>query len=143
MRKEASRSPLALMELTIMISVFAVAAVLCVRAFIQADTFSRHLYHRDQAVNRCQTVAETVKAAKGDLSYAAEALAGEALENRLVLYYNGEWEQVTAGEAVYTLCLERKETDGYVATAEVYVTEKQDLLFSLPVCWQEGAYERE
>lgn len=135
---QKSKSPLALMEQAVMILVFAVAATLCVQAFVKADTLSKGLYDRDRAVNVSQTVAESVKAKHGDLQAVADMYLGKAGNGELLLYYNETWENESEA-AAYELRLVCGESDGYVTSAEIQVTKAKDgeLLFSLPVSWQE------
>lgn len=143
MNEEKSKSTLALMEQAIMILVFAVAATLCVQAFVRANLYSEELYRRDRAVNLCQTAAETVKAKRGELTSAAILLDGEVSDGKLYLFYNKEWKTVGAGEAAYVLCMEETGRSDSVVTARVCVTEKKssEELFALPVSWQEVANE--
>lgn len=142
MIEQKSKSPLALMEQAIMILVFAFAAALCMQAFVKADSMSKKLAERDRAVNICQTVAETVKAQNGNLERAAELLGGSAA-GELLLYYNGEWNVVKETEAVYALRLVCKECTPYLTQSEITVTvvENGEVLFGLPVSWQEVSHE--
>lgn len=143
MKNEKSKSTLALMEQAIMILVFAVAATLCVQAFVRSDTYSKELDRRDRAVNLCQTVAETVKAKQGDVETVAARLKATVSDGKMFLYYNKKWEPVPEQEATYMLCLEETGRNGYVTVAQVRVTVKKsdEEVFSLPVSWQEVAYE--
>ena len=90
MKNEKSKSTLALMEQAVMILVFAVAATLCVQAFVRADAYSKELERRDRAVNLCQTVAETVKAKKGDMEATAAQSEATVSGGMMFLYYNKE-----------------------------------------------------
>ena len=72
-----SRAPLALMEQTVMVLVFALAAALCLRAFVLADGISRQVEATDHAVLWAESAADTLKARKGDLAQAAAELGGK------------------------------------------------------------------
>lgn len=63
-----SRAPLALMEQTVMVLIFALAAALCLRAFALADGISRRVEATDRAVLWAESAADTLKAREGDLS---------------------------------------------------------------------------
>ena len=143
MKNEKSKSTLALMEQAVMILVFAVAATLCVQAFVRAELYSDELYRRDRAVNLCQTVAETIKAKQGDRKAAAAVLDATETDRGLLLHYNKEWETVPESDAAYVLCLEETDRDGYMTVAQVRVTliKSGEEVFALPVSWQEVAYE--
>lgn len=60
-----NRASLVLMELLVMILVFALAAALCLQAFVGADTISRTTELQDEAVLLAQNTAESLKATKG------------------------------------------------------------------------------
>ena len=144
MRDGKSKSPLALMEQAIMILVFAVAAGLCVSAFVWADIASTEMCRKEWAVNLCQTVAETVKAKQGDFEATAACLDGEETGTEVKLYYDKEQRKTeTESEAAYVIRLCREAADVYVTTAEVRMedTESGGMLFRLPVSWQEVADE--
>ena len=56
-----SKAPLSLMEQMVMLLVFALAAALCLQAFVKSDQISRQSEARDQAVVRCQELAEIIQ----------------------------------------------------------------------------------
>ena len=56
-----NKAPLALMELTIMLAVFALAAALCLQAFSTAERISRESETLDRAVLLAQNAAEELK----------------------------------------------------------------------------------
>lgn len=143
MKHERSKSPLVLMEQAIMILVFSVAATLCIQAFVGADRTSREMYRRDRAADCCQTMAETLKAMKGDYIVTAELLDGEFRDDRLIVSYDKDWQITEFATAEYILCVEEVTEGEYVTTAKVSVKEKNEgrEIFSLPVSWQEVAHE--
>lgn len=73
-----SKTPLALIELVIMILIFSLTAALCLRAFVWSDQISSQSAVRDQAVIQVQTAAETIKACSGNLDDAAAILGAQA-----------------------------------------------------------------
>ena len=141
-----NRSPLVLMEQVVMVLVFALAAALCLQVFALADKTSRHSEEVDRAVQACQSAAEALKAAGGDVAHAQQAAAarmGGAVEDGLwYVLYNEEWKPVGGvDEAAYALYVRgaAEQTDG-LAKADVRM-EACDAdggeLFSLTVAWQE------
>lgn len=135
--EQKSKSTLALMEQAIMVLVFAFAAALCVTIFVKAQKLSQELADRDMAVNRCQTVAETVKATGGNMEKAAKMLGGTVSNDTILLYYRKDWAIVTESEAVYRLTLQCTEREGYLVKGEVtVVTTDGEEVFRLPVNWQ-------
>ena len=57
-----SKAPLVMMEQMVMILVFALAAALCLQAFVLSDSISQENQRRDQAALLCQNLAEECKA---------------------------------------------------------------------------------
>ena len=149
-----SRVPLALMEQMVMLLVFALAAALCLRAFVASDGLSRDSEDRDRAAILCQNAAEAVRRSKGDLERTAELLGlsfwPEGDVEFLSLGYDRDWNsfgvvreigkdvlrtvRVTPVDSgVDGLGRARVEafawTDGNAA--------ENRLLYKLEVCWQE------
>ena len=122
-----SRAPLVLMELVVMVLVFALASALCLHAFV----LSRQLAHRsllaDEALLLAQNAAETLKLAGGDLQTAAAQLGGQAQAGLWTLEQGAlllEVRPVTVNLAG-------------LGRAEVRVLRGNDPLVTLPVAWQE------
>ena len=134
-----SRAPLALMEQTVMVLIFALAAALCLRAFALADGISRQVEATDRAVLWAESAADTLKAREGDLSRAAAELGGEVDGQRWTILLDENWQE-TAGESAYTLTVQPVESNQpLLGRAQIDVAEKNgDSLFSLEVCWQEA-----
>ena len=61
MRYERSKAPLALMEQIIMILVFALAAAVCLQAFVYSNSLSVKGEQENNAVSHAQEVAEYCK----------------------------------------------------------------------------------
>ena len=113
-----SKAPLLLMEQMVMLLVFALAAALCLQAFVKSDGLSGNSEARDRAAVLCQTAAETVRHYGGDaqnaLSRAAEDL-GAAYSEEFVTFsldYDENWTPIPAGDCgmerpapYYRLCV--------------------------------------
>lgn len=121
-----NKAPLALLEQILMLLIFALAAVICLRVFLWSDDTSRHSAHRDEALIHAQTVAETVKAHGGDFAAAAAALHGTVENGALVI--DGE---------DYTLRAEKEAPAPYLGRAEIAVEAGGEVLFTFPIAWQE------
>lgn len=133
-----SKAPLALMEQAVMVLVFALAAALCLRAFVWSDARSRQNEARDQAVLQAQSAAETLKAFRGDFDRAADLLGGDWDGSVWTLSYDEGWQAVPVGSS-YLLQV-RPEDSGLssLGRARVEVSSHTgQTLFSLYVCWQE------
>lgn len=65
-----NRGSLMLMEMLLMLLVFAMAAALCLQVFVKADDISRRVNERDRGVFLAQSAAEILKDNVGDLNMA-------------------------------------------------------------------------
>ena len=122
-----NKTPLVLMELVIMLLVFAVAAGLCLRAFAGAERISRTSAEDDRAVAAAQNGAELTKFYAGDLETAAAERGGA---------WDGVSWRFTVDGCPVTVTLLHAESP-YLGTAAVTAGD-----IELTVSWQkEGAYE--
>ena len=134
-----SKSPLALMEQLVMVLVFALAAALCVQAFVLADGRSQQTVDRDHALLEAQNVAETLKSCRGDYQEAAELCRGTWDGADLKIFYDENWQIVTEECSVYTLTvIPADSASALLGRAEVAVTENDGAqICTLPAAWQE------
>lgn len=126
MKQKAS---LVLMEQLLMILVFALAAVLCLRIFVQADGISRQTARQDRAVILAQNGAEAVKGSSGDWKQAAQILGATWTDSGIFLIQDD-------------LSMEISRISGEVpglGQAEITVLAEEEAIFSLTVAWQEVA----
>lgn len=145
-----SRAPLALMELTVMLLVFALAAALCIQAFVVSSRQAGENGARDTALRLAQTAAETLKASGGSAAeaqlQAAEQLGGEVSQGIWYILYDENWNVTDDGEtAAYRLEAAPGPLAGFepaeglvqmrVRVADEW--EEAEELVSLPVAWQE------
>lgn len=134
-----SKTSLSLIEQVIMIAVFAVAAAISIRIFVYADNVSKKAEIQDFAVTEVQNAAEVIKNTKGDLEKAAEALNGSVKDGKLTVGYNGDFEKTELGP-VYILTAEKTAAASELTgSATIEFKCGEESIFSLRVCWQEGA----
>lgn len=112
-----NKTSLLLMEQLVMVLVFALAAALCLTAFVKADQISRETVRRDEAVLLAQNAAQVLKATSGDVEQATAVAEGTD----------------------YQLEIERIHAHNLLGRAEIRVWQENELIFSLPVGWQEVA----
>jgi len=112
-----NKTSLLLMELLVMVLMFALAAALCLTAFVKADQISRETVRRDEAVLLAQNAAQVLKATSGDVEQAIAAAAGSG----------------------YRMEVERIDTHSLLGQAEIQVWQEDELVFTLRVGWQEVA----
>ena len=100
-----SKAPLALMEQMVMLLVFALAAALCLQAFVQSDRLSRESEARDHAAVLCQSVAETIR--HSDTREYAYCLRAEEVDSGLPGLGQARVEVVetAAGEPLFDLTI--------------------------------------
>lgn len=122
-----NKAPLALIEQIIMLLVLAVAAVLCLQAFLWADRQADLNSRADYALQQMQNTAEALKAAEGDLNAAAE-VAGGSVEN-------GVWLQSFEGFQIKVI--PQESGNALLGMASITAETDGDALGKLTVCWQE------
>jgi len=120
-----NKTPLVIMEQTVMILVFAFAAAVCMQVFVYSDKLSHHNQQRDNAVTVAQNTAEMLKYSGGEAEY--------------TIYYDLNWQPVSEQEnAAYRLETIYTESDNpklWAAEIKVYGSDNE-LLFELPVAGQ-------
>lgn len=142
-----SKAPLALIEQTVMALVFALAAALCLRAFVWSDTASLRSQARDQAVLKAQTAAEVIKGSDGDtaqrLSAAAASLDGSYEQGLFWVDYDEDWQPDPQADA-YRLTAQgvASQVPGLGKAVISVVSDgsaglEPDVLFQLEIAWQE------
>lgn len=117
------RTPLVLIELTVMLLVFSLAAALCLQGFAWADAQSLEESQKDQAMQQLQNAAEQLK-------------SGEDLTE--TLFYDENWQEVQENPA-FIMRLTPVERDvPYLSTVRLEVTKEDgSCLGELTVSWQE------
>lgn len=131
-----------------MLLVFALAAALCLQAFVKSDTLSKRSEARDRAAVLCQSAAETVQHCKGDMAQAAAVLGApypyDGEGSPLEIHYNRDWS--LCGDREYAYCLRAEPVGSGVpglgrARVSMEETDGGSILFEVEIAWQEvGAY---
>lgn len=132
-----SKTPLALMEQVIMVLVFALAAALCMRAFVLSGSISRTCEERDRALPAVQTVAETLKLCRGDFGR-TEKTAETVLNNvDVVLDHAGTWETID-GDRIRIGVAPVESGSPLMGCAELTAVNSQgEMILTVTVAWQE------
>lgn len=159
-----SRAPLALMEQMVMLLVFALAAALCLQAFVKSDQISLKSEARSNAALAAQNTAEIICHSGGTLEHAlmetAERQGGKYLKNddatiggKLIISYDEEWKPVEEGiylltvqgipveeEGLCKVLVQVADSSGEVnmsGRAAAEDTVGQEVLFELETAWLE------
>lgn len=110
-----SKAPLALMEQMVMLLVFALAAALCLQAFVKSDQISLKIQVKSNAALKAQNTAEVIRHSGGTLEHAlmetADRQGGKYLKSNdgkaggtLIISYDEEWRP--AEEGIYLLTVQ-------------------------------------
>ena len=103
--RRSSSSRMLLIELIVNLSLFALAALVCLQLFVQAHVKSQASQSLAQATLKAQSLAEAVLAQGGDLQRVQALLGGECAGQTLLLAYDEAW-QPAAGPAASTLSVD-------------------------------------
>lgn len=132
------KTALSLLELVIMLAVFALAAALCLRIFIRTEEVSVKNVNMDQALLQAQNAAETVKHCRGDLIAAAEHLGGSADGKVWRITFDDRWHETEEDTAfILTVSLGSGEMPLLGEASVMVEQEDGSVLAQLDVCWQE------
>lgn len=121
----SSKTPLFLMEVVIMLLVFAISASICLKVFVEGNRISQESYNLDQACRQTQKAAEYWQSTNGDIKETAHLLQASIDGNKLDLFYDGEWNPVWA-ENRFVLSMK---VAG--ARAEITVKDQEKEIFSI------------
>ncbi len=135
-----SKIPLILMEQMVMLLVFALAAALCLQAFVKSDQMSGRSHDRDRAVTLVQEMAETVRHC-GGVEEAAKLLGANCSDGHFILAYDENWNPGETEEVHYVLKVEEIHGEQHglgmaLVTLEPCVAPAEPL-FQVAVAWQE------
>ena len=123
------KSPLVIMELCVMLLVFAIAAALCLGCFALAENISSDAALRDRAGSMARNCAEAIIAGGGDFDRAAELLDCEAGDECLSMERGGLFLSAREVESGHPL----------LGLARVSVRDGEGReLFALDCPWQKG-----
>ena len=133
-----NRAPLAMIELTVMLLIFAFSAAVCLQAFSYAQTRSVRNAARDSAVLQAECAAEVLKSCGGDLAAASAAHIGSCQAGEWRIGFDEAWNE-TDENAVYTLLAE-KTTAAHPLMGSALISvsdENGETLVCISVSWQE------
>jgi len=131
------KTSLTLMEQAIMLLILALAAALCLQAFLWSDTHSRENSSRDQALIQLQSAAEVLKSQNGDFLAASAIYGGQTEAQQWVIGWDENWEQ-TDDNAVFQLVVTPQGSPiPYLGSALLTLQQSDNTLCSLQICWQE------
>lgn len=125
-----SKAPLALIELTVMLLVLALAAGICLQAFHWADSRSLENRRKDEALLALQSAAEVLKHCGGDFEAAAQSHGGS---------WDGQcWRLQQDGLTLEAM--PRQTGNALLGSALLRAVDEKGVLVQLSVCWQEVAH---
>lgn len=134
-----NKTALVLMELTVMLLVFALAAALCLRCFFWAENCSLEESRKDQAWLRLQSAAEILKHCRGDFSSVAQKLGGKWDGSQWIIPLDDNWNETEETPVFILRAVPEKLDTDYLGSAILQISEDGTLLAQLRICWQEVA----
>lgn len=134
-----NKGTLVLIEQAVMLLVFALAAVLCLRAFLWADETSGAIAARDQALIQARNAAEVLKYCAGDGEMAAELYGGAWDGQVWTVHFDERWDQTAKTDAYLLVGIPARGGQEYLGTAAVRVFRGEECLVRWENCvaWQE------
>ena len=124
-----SKSGLFLLELMVVITLFALSAAVCLQLFSYATLTARNAENLSQATLAARSVASCYQATDGNLVEVAAILSGATTGENLVVAYDEDW-QITGGAHTYELTLR---TQGNLASILVYEVAGDETIYTLNV----------
>lgn len=133
----SSKSSLFLLELMIVILVFAIGAAVCVSLFASGARKSAESFDASRAAQEAGNVAEAWRAAKGELSSVQRLCGGTLSADGLLLFYDENWAPIADSAAKRRLTLVTGTQAEGLLFAEITVLRGEDELISLEVLLRE------
>lgn len=129
--KGTSKSGLFLMELILVIALFAISAAVCLQLFAYASVTSQKAEDLSYGSMAARSAADCYQATQGDLDAVAQLLAGTATDGGVSVGYDDTW-QATAQDATYTLELTAQNAQATIVVCQADGTEIFTLTALIP-----------
>lgn len=113
--KKRSKTPLSLIEITLMILIFSVCASICLRLFVSASKEADRSGDLACAVGWAQTAADTYKSCGGDHAQAAQRLGADLSGKTATMWFGKDWNTCAPTDGAFCLTL----TDGDPAAVSI------------------------
>lgn len=137
---QSSKSRYFLVELLTNCLLFAVAAAICIAIFAHGNMTGKKSAALSMAVAEAQNVAESVKAAEGDLKALTALLDAEERGGVYTLRYDADWRRLPDGaDAVYELRAVVDIDENNMLQADISVTDREGMIYTLRVLRYLGA----
>lgn len=125
------RRTLTLIEIAVMLLIFALAAALCMDCFAGTERKARESICRDRAIMEVQNAAEVLRHCGGNFEAAADRHGGT---------WDGKRWTLDFGE--YQILVQPENTQiPYLGGARLEAVYGKQVLFAMDLRWQEVAYE--
>lgn len=131
-KKSRSKSPLFLMEMTIVILFFSLSAAICMKVFSAAKVRTDFARNMTNASFAAESIAECFKADYEDgKSFSGIYRHSSEKDGVITVYFGSDWTESDEKDAVYRATVSKTE-EKYIARAEINVYDAQDReLYSL------------
>ncbi len=113
-----SKSGLFLMELMVVILLFAICGAICLQMFAYASQTAKDSQALRNAALSAKSVAACHRSMDGDLEAVAQLLSGAVTETGLEIAYDDQW-QIVDSQPTYVLALTQQDTVAQIAVETV------------------------
>lgn len=135
-RFSASKTSLFLMELIVVVLIFALSAAICMRTFAESKLASELASDLSNAVIKVESAAECWRGEGGDAAKTAKLLSLSVSGSSCFASYDKQWQSCSADKAAFTLTLEGSGSGAHI---EVIRLADDKLLYSLDIKLPGGA----
>jgi hypothetical protein len=137
---KASKAKLFLIELIIIILFFAFSGAVCMNMFAAASRMSAHSTELTNASMVAQSAAEVLKS--GGEERLADVLGAQYADGSYLLYYDADWNTVSAAEGVYRMEIIVGSSGGLLDADVAVKKNENDLIYSIHAKRYEGEVSR-
>lgn len=132
---------LPILEQLVMILIFSVACVVCLRVFSLANQISQDRDSLDKAVVITQNAAEILKSNDGDLITCAQILSGNTDDEKLTVFYDADGKTVESLSKAYFILavIKSNSPNDLTECAQIRVTQNGKTVYELEILWQTEA----
>ena len=120
-----SKTPLFLMEIVIMLLVFAISGSISLKVFVEGKNISKESYNLDKACREAEKAAEYWQYTKGDIEETAKLLHAQKNGSEMEVIYDEHWE-ISDEVEVFTLSMETDDT-----TVEITINHLDKEIFNI------------
>lgn len=130
-----NKSVLFLMELTVCILFFSLAAIICLRIFINSLDISERSNSLTHGVIEVENAVQLIKSDRGELNSLCEYYGAEIDEeaNKVDIWLNENYETCSENDKVYTLSVKNEKGEKIINSFIIFQDKEGNLIYSLDI----------